>query len=620
MSNVVVLIAVGDPTWGEMCLNACLSIRANDPKQKTALIYTEGTIKGIEPLINKYFDYGLNVFSHLESPIEFAFYLKTRLYDYAVQMMPDVDEFIYLDSDCIMVPGQPVSQWFNKHKDLQWTIYCNDIYDFATNKRHRKDYTFWCEPEEVNKQFDGLLKQIPQTNSSFIYWKKGEVAKELFDTAKKIWDDTEIKFQDYKGVKPDELCFNISCAVTGIMPHQTHYRPIFFTFASETQNSEYVLHYYKAFGFAGIHAPLLWIANMYNSMVRYYRDHFSIAKPFVFKIESRGGIVDPNPINIRIVSKRTLFRREELDNSQGGIFNPDGIMLEDGSLMTIYRKEPNKNIVEGYKSNSALPHVHILGEHREEDFELQMPNKPDHVRYEDFRLFEPYSKSYKGFHVSHHKIVGNLKDGMICECVLSTVSDGILRSTTNVYIPIPANKIEKNWAYFFDDYVLHIIYSLNPYRIFKCAGWEMPNLKQSKELTVKQPTLNWFHKSFISNSTNPILVGEHYVMFFHSKEAGVYYHGAVLIDQKTKEITHYTRNSIKFPFLGEGFQPTILYISGSVFIPKRNIIRVFAGEADSTSICYDFDATEFMDTIKLYPVEETSVDNTGALERLKQTI
>src|ERR1700721_2121706 len=104
--NVVILISVGDRKFGDFALNMCLSIKANDSQQKVALIYTEGAIKGLEPLIDKYFDYGLNVFNHLESYTEFAFYLKTQLYDYALQIVSEADTFIYLDSDCIIIQGQ----------------------------------------------------------------------------------------------------------------------------------------------------------------------------------------------------------------------------------------------------------------------------------------------------------------------------------------------------------------------------------------------------------------------------------------------------------------------------------------------------------------------------------
>lgn len=607
MSNAIILIAVGDQKWSSMAINMCLSIKANDKTQKVALIYNEGCIKGNEALVNKYFDTGLNVFNHFDGYIEFAFWLKTQLYDLATSMMPDTDTFIYLDSDCIMLPGQPAKQWFDKHEKLDFTSYCNDIYDYTTKTRSRKDYTFWCDPEEVLKQMP-YLKKIPQTNSSFLYFKKGDAAKELFDRAKAIWDDTEIKFQDYKGAKPDELCFNIACAITGIMPHQTNYRPIFFTFASETQNSEYILHWFKAFGFAGIHKPATWLVNMYNSMVRYYRDHFSIVKGFTLAIEQTH-IVDPAPIDIRIVSKRTLFRREEIENSAGGIFNPDGILLPDGSLMTIYRKEPTRDIVEGYKSNSALPHVHILGKDKEEDFELTMPDKPDGVRYEDFRLIS----DGKVINATHHKIIGNLKDGMTCVPVISAIIGNELKMTTEIKLPILKNKIEKNWSYIVEKDGFFTIYSISPYRIFMGYG---SMLHEDLELPVKNITLNWFHKSFISNSTNPILIGEHYLIFFHSKENGIYHHGASLIDAKSKEITHYTRNSIKLRTYADGFQPGLLYLSGSVYLPKLNRIRLFIGEGDSHSICNDYDATEFMDMMKLYPVDE-AVSNDSALNRLK---
>lgn len=124
-------------------------------------------------------------------------------------------------------------------------------------------------------------------------------------------------------------------------------------------------------------------------------------------------------------------------------------------------------------------------------------------------------------------------------------------------------------------------------------------------MPVKQPRLDWFHyDAEICNSTNPILVGEHRLMFFHTKENGIYHHGAVLLDAATHEITHYTRNSIpiKNTAYADGIGKGIIYVSGSVLLEPEGLIRVFFGEGDSSACYNDYDKDELINIIKQYPV------------------
>ena len=456
--------------------------------------------------------------------------------------------------------------------------------------------------EEAGKEW-GHLKSMPQINSSFLFFKRGMVTDIIFKTAKAVWDLEDVKYQKYRGAKPDEFCFNVACAVNHFYPHQEFYRPIWFQFVSETQSSEYILHYYKAFGFAGLARPRDWVIQFYNSFSRYYRKHFGIIPQFEVTIESTA-IVDPNPIHIKIVRQRTLFRRGELPNSDGGIFNPDGIVLSDGSLMTIYRKEKHRDYLKGYLHDTAIPHVNILSKDKEENFELELPK--DGARYEDFRIIKKWSKAIL---INCHRITGNLRETMVCESNVLMYNGNSLIDSRATKLPITTSRIEKNWVFISSQKGSYIIYGLNPYRIFQ--------LGEEKELEVKQPAIKFFHDSFISNSTNPILVDGSYVMFFHTKANGIYYHGAVLIDPTTKEITHYTRNSIVLPHNGEGFQLGLLYVGGSVYLPETKVIRIFAGEGDAHSVYFDFDAKHFMNTLRSFPVNEDT-ENDRALEMIKQ--
>jgi len=90
-------------------------------------------------------------------------------------------------------------------------------------------------------------------------------------------------------------------------------------------------------------------------------------------------------------------------------------------------------------------------------------------------------------------------------------------------------------------------------------------------------------------------------MFFHSKENGIYYHGAVLIDKETKEITHSTPRAFNLPFNNEGLAKNILYLSGAIYLKDADKVRIYCGECDSNSIYYEFDKEKLIKQIKKYP-------------------
>ncbi len=591
--RVILTIATGHPDFGEMCLNLALSIKANNPNQKVGLIYTDDAIENVKELVNNHFDYGLRVFyDECKSPAELSFKLKTQLYDLGETMCPEADAFIFLDADTIILPSKKPSDWFEEHAALNFTAYCNDQYYFATQSRKRKDYTFWCEPEKA-KVFYGLHKgsRLPQVNSSFLYWKKSDEAKKLFDTAKELWESDFDGLQTYRGAKPDEFCFNVACAITGTYPHKNTYRPIFFQCFSENYSVEYVMHYFKSFGFAGNTGHQQHLIDLYNEHSNYYREHFAIRHKWNIAKQTKA-FVDPQPLRILPFRKRTLYRQSELPNSDGGSFNPDGLVLPDGSQMTIVRKEKD---MEAYKKgvySTAYAHVHMLRDNKEEDFELIPDGYEARQRLEDFRLFMCGGAIF----CNHSVVTNNFKEDMSIHISLAYIQKDRLVNVGMPSLPIATNRVEKNWAFFGERDIIWCIYSLQPYRLFYAtaeSGWG-----EWFEYPTEQVEIDFAHKAAISNSTNPILIGKEYLMFFHTKEQGIYYKGAVIINAETKQITHYTKHTIPFPARNDGWQRGLHYVSGAVYLERQGTVRLYYGENDSHAGYFDYNANELLKAIK----------------------
>jgi hypothetical protein len=617
--NLTFTLAIGDKSWGEKALNWCLSVKAAYPQAKTALIYQPSAIAGIEHYIEAFFDYTLQVQdSVITNPAEYAFKLKTELYDLATSIA-DAEAYLFMDADTIMLSGRSVDEFFNELKDVDFTMWCNDVYDFATKTRMRDDYTFWCEPEEIIAQFgdDTTGCKLPQVNSSFIYFKQKGSAESIFGLAKDVWEGKHkplgrtISHKKYRGSMPDEFCFNIALMESGDLPHQIPYYPIFFSFSSEHFEEQYIRSW-KAIGFAGDTKQQDGVVHLYNHNVAYFRKEFGVEEKFEVGLSKDKQPKDRHPLAIEPISKRTIYRRDEVINSGGGIFNPDGIYIDGFGYVTIFRKEKNMDFYKvGHNQATAIPHVHILTKDTDESFELEVVDAPENVRLEDFRIV---SHNGAGLWVSHTVIEKNLTKQMTARIGVSYVDffARTLEVDEIINLPVEPSKIEKNWVFFVEDGCWYCIYSLSPYRLFAKGESEW------SEVSVFQPEIDWFHKGQrICNSTRPVLIGNEYLMLFHSREAGIYFQGAVIIDKATKDITHYTKRSIPIKTWGEGFQPNLIYISGLLYQQEKNLLRVFFGESDSHSCSHDYNADEFVALVKQNSVYESN--NESVLELLKQT-
>lgn len=592
--RIIITLATGHSDYGQLALNLALSIKANNPKQKTALIYTATGINGIEKLINDRFDYGMQIgYEHDNSnPIELAFYTKTKLYEYALKMCPKADEFIFMDADTLLLAGKSTDDWFDKHSSLDFTAYTNDAYYYSSKTRKRKDYTFWCDPEKVKEHYKlHPSTRLPQINSSWLYWKRSDNAQKLFDKAAEIWNDDYTDIQLYKGAKPDEFCFNVACAITEIFPHKNTYRPLFFQCFSESFQNEYVYQYFKGFGFAGNTGHQQHIIDFYNQHAKYYRAHFGVISNWEMAKETKA-YVDDSPIDVQPYRKRTIYRAGELANSDCGVFNPSGILLKDGSRITIFRKEHSFDAYMRYKNTTAIPHLHELRPNMECDFELKLTGYENGLRLEDFRLF----MCNHTIMCNHHVVVRNHTPEMEIWVNLAYVNGTKLCNLGKVNLPIETKRVEKNWVFFAEGERMYCIYSVAPYKVFYSdaeSGWQ-----EWHEHPASGGSIRFCHPNAISNSTNPIRIGDEYLMFFHTKEQGIYYKGAMLIDAETKRINAYTYNTLKFDARNDGMHKKLHYVSGAMYIEREKTVRVFYGENDSHACCMDYHVVDLLNAIR----------------------
>lgn len=227
----VVIIAVGSPGYGQWAFNQALSIKRTTPGIRVQLLYEPETIQSIPTFP---FDILTNVGevcrkSHTGrfEPAE----LKLRLPEYSV-----FRETIYLDADGLTF------------RDLRSLFDLCEGKDFAgqvtgyVTQTQGKEAMLWATPDKLWERYNlPPGGKIPALNSSFLYFRKGQVASKIFENAYTNYlNNLPIEELDYKwgqsGAQPDELYLNLALAQLGIDPILT-VTPIYFRTSVDTGTS-----------------------------------------------------------------------------------------------------------------------------------------------------------------------------------------------------------------------------------------------------------------------------------------------------------------------------------------------------------------------------------------------
>lgn len=185
------------------------------------------------------------VFSDIqELPIEFYMnegkphYVKPKLHLYD---LTPFDETIFLDADMIFSPFKTIEDLFEENKDRE--------IQFACRGEKRMDQTTkseWVNLSEI-ENIHGFNHWY-ELSSEVIYWKQGDVAQIVFDTAIdyysnhgmgiKRWigeklEEKENAIQEFAGGIPDEVPFSLALEKTEtkiVAPYvPSYWQPAFFT-------------------------------------------------------------------------------------------------------------------------------------------------------------------------------------------------------------------------------------------------------------------------------------------------------------------------------------------------------------------------------------------------------
>jgi hypothetical protein len=135
--GVIITMAIGKPVWGELALNLCLSIKANNPNQKVMLIHDDTAVSSIQPILSNCFDTLYTIGHSYKSCHNLAFNLKTQLHSIATKACVDETRFLYIDADCIFTTSAYNHDWFKELDGQGFAAWNNGYYDFESKERIR---------------------------------------------------------------------------------------------------------------------------------------------------------------------------------------------------------------------------------------------------------------------------------------------------------------------------------------------------------------------------------------------------------------------------------------------------------------------------------------------------
>lgn len=218
MTRGVILVAVGHPFYGNYAHNLAMSIKAVTPDVPVVCL-TDG--EGTRHLNNPVFDSLIQIDKAHIKTNGLDDYLKAKLYIYDYSPF---DETIYIDADVLWTPRKKITDLFDTLKDVNFTIGNHSKIDI---KEAKKGFIHWTDPKNIRDILgikEGMLYNL---SSEFIYFKKGDEIKLLFDIAKDFHEDPRIDYTRFGTGVPDELSFEIAILKTGIYPHTSPFLPFY---------------------------------------------------------------------------------------------------------------------------------------------------------------------------------------------------------------------------------------------------------------------------------------------------------------------------------------------------------------------------------------------------------
>lgn len=289
----IILLALGQPHYGNYAANLAMSIKYNLPDMPIALLHDDTAIRHISG------DKRIKLFDQLvEVPKEIYQvngenrYIRTKNFLYS---LTPFEETLFLDADIVLFPNvaDSISKLINELSEFDFSVSSRGFYEL--DKLSDNTYSQWVKIEDVKKAY-GLKKgRYYGLHSEFFWFKKTakndkffslvESIAADFDSYKVITHDhsvhhsaislineVEVRRAVFASGTPDELPYAIAMAKMKQYPHRDNFTPIYWELADSNRLIHKVKELYSQYiglSWGGNRTPAE-TTKLYNLLVKFY--------------------------------------------------------------------------------------------------------------------------------------------------------------------------------------------------------------------------------------------------------------------------------------------------------------------------------------------------------------
>lgn len=263
----IVLLSVGNPYYIRMAYQLAFSIKCSE---KTPICLLTDNVHFLDDEQKKVFD------EIKEIKVKRGQELRTKT---AIYRHSPFKETIYLDVDMLSLNIHKFEDLFSELSDVDFTMATRGS---TPASEWDKKTSMWGNLEEYKEKYpEGKWCQL---SSEFIYFKKKDRVRKLFDDANKMYD----KITNYKKFglgMADEFAFGLSCCKNNLYPHKETFTPIYWAHAEKRPMREidpYINDRYYGYSMGGKTAHPQQTA-YYMNMLKWYQQNNGRIKIFIPK-------------------------------------------------------------------------------------------------------------------------------------------------------------------------------------------------------------------------------------------------------------------------------------------------------------------------------------------------
>ena len=291
MKNFGILLIAID-AWGsgfyyQLAYNMALSLKLSYEGIQIAVLTDDKNLKALSNKQKEVFTHIIEVSDDewLENYKPNPFKLKTKIYKYS-----PFAETLYLDADGLFLhPQKKIEDLYNELTKSDFQIH--EVARYPIERAHQSGM-IWTQPKEKEaNSFPKLWElygisddaEMPETNSSFIFWKKNEANEAYFTMVEHNYNDRRLPFKDIGTSYPDEMAWNISSAQLKHYSAVPNYKPCYLEWDNTTKDLEYISSNYWFMMLASGYQPNK-LMTFYDNLVKMHRTTFGDTYSFKFEM------------------------------------------------------------------------------------------------------------------------------------------------------------------------------------------------------------------------------------------------------------------------------------------------------------------------------------------------